>query len=222
MGSRDGEGYNDERPRHRVRIGEAFAVGKYEVMFAEWDACVAAGGCRGYRPDDEGWGRGRRPVVNVSWEDAKAYVEWLSRKTGKRYRLLSEGEWEYVARAGMETAYWWGEEIGSGRANCSGCGSGWDGRQTAPAGSFEANGFGLHDVHGNVREWVEDCWHGNYGGAPTDGSAWTSGGNCGRRVLRGGSWSGKPGSLRSAVRVWNSAGLRINYNGFRIARTFTP
>ena len=222
MGSRYGVGYNDERPRHRVRIGDVFAVGKYEVTFAEWDACVVAGGCGGYRPDDAGWGRGRRPVVNVSWGDAQAYVEWLSRKTGERYRLLSEGEWEYVARAGTETAYWWGEEIGSERANCNGCGSRWNGEKTAPVGSFEANGFGLHDVHGNVWEWVEDCWHGNYGGAPTDGSAWTSGGNCGRRVLRGGSWSGKPGSLRSAVRVWNSAGRRINYNGFRIARTFTP
>ena len=161
-------------------------------------------------------------MVDVSWHDAKAYVEWLSRKTGKRYRLLSEGEWEYVARAGTETAFWWGDEMGSGRANCDGCGSRWDGRQTAPAGSFRANGFGLHDVHGNVWEWVEDCWHGDYGGAPTDGSAWTSGGVCGKRVLRGGSWFNKPRNLRSANRNWYSAGFRISYLGFRIARTLTP
>ena len=106
-----------------VRIGERFAVGKYEVTFGEWEACVAGGGCGGYRPDDRGWGRGDRPVINVSWEDARGYVRWLSRKTGKTYRLLSEAEWEYVARAGTQTKYWWGDEIGRGRANCDGCGS---------------------------------------------------------------------------------------------------
>ena len=168
-------------------IGRPFAVGVYEVTFGEWDACVSGGGCGEYRPDDEGWGRGRRPVVNVSWEDAKAYVRWLSRKTGEGYRLLSESEWEYVARAGTRTKYWWGNEIGRNRANCDGCGSRWDSRQTAPVGSFSANGFGLYDVHGNVREWVEDCWDGD----------------CGRRVLRGGSWIFYPRFLRSAYRDRN-------------------
>ena len=199
-----------------------FAVGKHEVTFGEWDACVGDGGCRGHRPDDEGWGRGNRPVVNVSWEDARGYVGWLSRKTGKEYRLLSESEWEYVARGGTQTEYWWGDEIGGGRANCDGCGSRWDDEKTAPVGSFRANGFGLYDVHGNVWEWVEDCSHGDYRGAPTDGSAWTSGGNCTDRVLRGGSWYLTPGFLRSANRGRYSTGLRGNDLGFRIARTLNP
>ena len=222
MGSRSKEGTNDERPRHRVRIGKAFAVGKYEVTFAEWDACVAAGGCRRYRPGDRGWGRGKRPVINVSWEDAKAYAGWLSEKTGKEYRLLSESEWEYVARAGATTAYWWGDEIGTGKANCDGCGSRWDDDRTAPVGWFEANAFGLYDVHGNVWEWVEDCWRGSYSGAPADGSVWVSGGDCSKRVLRGGSWYFNPWHLRSANRNWYSAGFRNDGVGFRIARTLTP
>ena len=222
MGSRSGEGDGDEGPRHGVKIGEGLAVGKYEVTFEEWDACVAGGGCGGYRPGDAGWGRARRPVVDVSWEDAKAYVRWLGEKTGKGYRLLSEAEWEYVARAGTTGAYHWGEGIGHGRANCDGCGSRWDKEETAPVGSFRANGFGLHDVHGNVWEWVEDCWHGNYEGAPVDGSAWVSGGDCEVRVLRGGSWFIEPRFLRSAYRSWNSPGFRFNYFGFRIARTLTP
>ena len=215
-GRRDNEG-----PVHRVRIGRSFAVGVYEVTFGEWDACVSGGGCGGYRPSDESWGRGRRPVINVSWEDAKAYVGWLSRKTGEEYRLLSESEWEYVARAGTITAYWWGDEIGRNRANCDRCGSRWDGEQTAPVGSFSANGFGLYDVHGNVWELVEDCWNGSYAGAPTDGSAWESG-ECGRRVLRDGSWNVRPWKLRSALRGGNSSGSRSFVVGFRVARTLTP
>ena len=223
MGSPTGEAgrFGDEGPRHEVRIGKKFAVGKYEVTFEEWDACVAGGGCGGYRPDDAGWGRGNRPVINVNWEDAKAYVEWLSGRTGKDYRLLSESEWEYVARAGTTMAYWWGDEIGEARANCDGCGSRWD-NKTAPVGSFRANEFGLYDVHGNVWEWVEDCSHESYSGAPGEGEAWVSGGDCSRRVLRGGSWDYRPRVLRSALRSWNSSGNRSNYNGFRIARTLTP
>ena len=133
------------------------------------------------------WGRGNRPAIDVSWHEAQAYVAWLSEKTGKRCRLLSESEWEYAARAGAATRYSWGDGIGRNRANCSGCGSRWDDRQTAPVGSFAANGFGLHDMHGNVWEWVADCWNGSYAGAPSDGSARESG-NCSRRVLRGGAW----------------------------------
>ena len=223
MGSGSGEGDSDERPRHRVRIGEAIAVGKYEVTFREWDACIKAGGCRGYRPSDEGWGRGRRPVINVSWEDAKSYVEWLSRDTGKGYRLLSEGEWEYVARAGTRTPFHTGSTISTDEANYDGS-AGWEGvyrGKTARVGSFSANGFGLHDVHGNVFEWVEDCWNESYEGVPGDGSAWESG-ECSRRVLRGGSWNGTPWVLRSANRDWNWSGNRHSVTGFRVARTLTP
>ena len=212
---------HDEGPVHRVTIDAPFAVGVYEVTFAEWDRCVRAGGCGGYRPDDEGWGRGRRPVIHVSWKDAQAYVAWLSGESGAGYRLLSEAEWEYVARAGSETAYSWGNSIGRNRANCDGCGSRWDDKQTAPVGSFQANAFGLYDVHGNVWEWVEDCWNDSYAGAPTDGSAWEQG-NCDARVLRGGSWSNTPWFLRSANRNRYATGYRIDLVGFRVARSLTP
>ena len=232
--SEEGRG-GDEGPVHRVTIGRPFAVGVYEVTFGEWDACVSGGGCGGYRPDDGGWGRGPRPVMNVSWVDAKAYVEWLSEETGKTYRLLSESEWEYVARAGTKTARYWGE---SERGQCRYANgadreakrhnSGWttvdcdDGYyRTSPVGRYEANEYKLHDVLGNVWEWVEDCWNGSYSGAPTDGNAWESG-DCSRRVVRGGSWSGKPRSLRSAYRGGFATGLRYDYVGFRVARTLTP
>ena len=205
---------SNEGPRHRVTIGSPFAVGVYEVTFNEWDACASAGGCGSYRPG--GWGRGRRPVVNVSWDDARSYVRWLSRETGEAYRLLSESEWEYVARAGTVTRYWWGDNIGRNRANCGVCGSSWDNERTAPAGSFAANGFGLHDVHGNVWEWVQDCWSDSYAGTPSDGRAW-EGGNCSGHVLRGGSWVTLP---RGRVRI--GSGSRGSDVGFRVARTFTP
>ena len=220
MGSPSGEASrsNNEGPVHKVTIGDAFAVGVYEVTFDEWDACRRGGGCS-HNPPDRGWGRGSRPVINVSWEDAQAYVRWLSRETGERYRLLSESEWEYVARAGTKTRYYWGDAVGRNQANCDGCGSRWDGKQTAPVGSFPANAYGLHDVHGNVREWVEDCWHGSYRGAPADGSAWTVGKSCERRVLRGGSWSLGPQNLRSAFRDWFTGGVRGSVAGFRVART---
>ena len=216
----------DESPVHRVTLGEAFAVGVYEVTFAEWDACYRAGGCS-HRPDDQGWGRGSRPVVDVSWHDAQAYVRWLSSETGHAYRLPSEAEWEYVARAGTTTRYWWGDAIGRNRANCDGCGSRWDTRQSAPVGSFAVNGFGLYDVHGNAYEWVQDCRSvpsNNYVGAPSDGSAheWQG---CTHRALRGGSWqSGTlPRYLRSANRAQNRADLRSFLGaasaGFRVLRS---
>ena len=227
MGSPKGEkgGGDDERPVHRVTITAPLAVGKYEVTFEEWDACVAGGGCGRYRPKDQRWGRGRRPVVLVSWRDAKKYVEWLSAKTGKAYRLLSEAEWEYAARAGTTGPFHFGATISTDQANYDGHSTYGSGRKgvyrgkTVPVGSFPANGFGLHDVHGNVWEWVEDCWHENHFGAPLDGSAWTSGGDCGDRVLRGGSWSNEPRNLRSAFRVWYGAGIRDVNIGFRVART---
>ncbi len=201
MGSpEDEEGrYDNEGPQHRVTIAEPFAIGVYEVTFDEWDACVAAGGCNGYRPDDDGWGRGRRPVINVSWDDAQAYVDWLSDRTGEEYRLPSEAEWEYAARAGTTTRYWPGDEITAEYANF-----GRNVGRTIEVGSLgRPNAFGLHDVHGNVWEWVEDCWNDSYAGAPANGTAWTSG-DCGRRVLRGGSWDDYPRSLRSAYRGRNA------------------
>ncbi|MBM3508091.1 MAG: hypothetical protein FJX64_10415 [Alphaproteobacteria bacterium] len=213
VGREGGEG-----PQRTVTIARAFAVGKYEVTFAEWDACVAGGGCGGYRPSDEGWGRGRQPVINVNWDDAKSYLAWLSQRTGQTYRLLSEAEWEYVARAGTTTRYWWGNDIGRGNANCSGCGTPYNG-QTAPVGSFRANAFGLHDMLGNVWEWVEDCWHNSYTGAPADGTAWTTNCSTAARVLRGGSWISLPGNLRSAFRSRFTTVIRNNVDGFRVART---
>ena len=203
-----------EQPVHAVTIARPFALSTYEVTFEEYDRFTFPN-----RVDDEGWGRGRRPVTNVSWNDAQEYVAWLSSETGLQYRLPSEAEWEYAARGGTTTAYSWGNEIGNNRANCSGCGSQWDNRMTAPVGSFGANAWGLHDMHGNVWEWTEDCRHDSYVGAPRDGSAWTVGENCGLRVGRGGSWGGDPGLLRAAVRGWLDAGLRYGDGGFRVART---
>ena len=213
--------YDDEKPVREVRIARPFALSRHEMTFADWDACAAAGGCGGHRPDDHGWGRGDRPVVNVSWDDAQAYVSWLSGETGREYRLPSESEWEYAARAGTATKYFWGNGIGRNRANCDGCGSRWDNDRTAPVGSFAPNAWGLHDLHGNVWEWVEDCWNGSYSGAPSNGEAWTSG-NCFKRVLRGGSWLNYPRILRSAVRYGDTTSIRSDYVGFRVARTLTP
>ena len=162
-------------------------------------------------------GTGRRPVIFVNWDDARSYVAWLSKITGKPYRLLSEAEYEYATRAGTTTAYPWGGEIGKNSANCDGCGSQWD-QQTAPVGSFAANGFGLYDMLGNVWEWTKDCYHDSYNGAPADGLAWTSG-NCSYRVLRSGSWNADPGYLRSAGRFGNTPEYRGSNLGFRVART---
>ncbi len=226
MGSNDGD--SDEKPVRKVTIGASLAVGKYEVTFAEWDACVADGGCS-HKPGDQGWGRGKQPVINVSWDDiTKQYLPWLSRKSGKSYRLLTEAEWEYVARAGTTTAYWWGDEASHEYANygkdecCDGLAKGADKwAHTAPVGSFKANGFELHDLHGNVWEWVQDCWNDSYKGAPTDGSAWLKG-DCGRRVLRGGSWGLNPQYLRTADRVGGYPGVRSRNGGFRVVRMLTP
>ena len=211
----------DEGPEHSVTIAEPLAVGRFPLTFEEWDACVADGGCNGYEPGDQGWGRGRQPVINVSWGNATAYVAWLSHKTGKGYRLLSEAEWEYAKRAGSTTAYYWGDRIGEGNANCHGCGSKWDNVQTSPVGSFTANAFGLYDMAGNVWQWVQDCYHASYDQAPTNGLAWNSE-NCIRRVVRGGSWISYPQLLRSAGRFWNNPDSRGNLLGFRVARTLTP
>ena len=193
-------------PRTVVAIRYRLAVGRFEVTFAEWDACVAAGGCR-RRPNDAGWGRGWQPVINVSWADAQQYVAWLSRSTGKRYRLLSEAEWEYAARAGTDVRYWWGDQASRGDANCAECGSKWDGRQAAPVGRFAPNPFGLHDMHGNVSEWVEDCYQERCSAA-TDA-----------RVVRGGAWYGSARSTRSTSRTSAASDYADNGIGFRVART---
>jgi len=196
-----------------VAIPRAFAVGKYEVTFAEWDACVADGGCGGYQPNDLGRGRDNRPVVNVSWNDAQSFVTWLSRKAGKQYRLLSESEWEYAARAGTTTPYYWGrEEDAAPYAKCCGSKDG-----AAAVGSYRPNGFGLYDMLGNVQEWTEDCYHASYSGAPGDGKAWTSG-DCRLRDLRGGSWGFNSRFLRSAARNGDASGTRRSDYGFRVAR----
>ncbi len=209
-----------EGPKHKVTITKSFAAGKFAVTFAEWDACVAGGGCNGYEPDDKGWGRKDRPVINVRWDDAKAYVVWLSAKTGQSYRLLSEAEREYVTRAGTSTPYWWGSAITSSQANYGG-GGGEGGQKTVPVKSFQPNPWGFYQVHGNVWEWIEDCWTDNYDAAPADGSAWTTEA-CNRRVLRGGSWGIGPNGLRAAFRSSYFATLRDAYTGFRVARTVSP
>jgi formylglycine-generating enzyme required for sulfatase activity len=210
----------DEGPQHWVTIARLFAVGKFEVTFAEWDACVASGGCS-HRPDDEGMGRGRRPVMNVSWDAiTEQYLPWLSRTAGKTYRLLSEAEWEYAARAATTTPFSTGQMITSDQAN-------FDDRsrimgiwrqKTVEVGSFQPNSFGVHDMHGNVSEWVEDCVNYTYRGAPLDGSAWKAG-ICGLRVSRGGAWGDRLAHLRSSDRTDRRPGARSQSIGFRVATT---
>ena len=245
---------DDEGPVHQVTIGRPFAVGVYEVTRGEFARFVSETGrsmgdsCWTYEGGEWKERSGRHwmspgysqadnhPVVCVNWDDAKAYVRWLSVKTRHEYRLLSEAEWEYVARAGTRTARYWGESESGQCRYANGAdrmakrhNSGWtvadcDDRyyQTSPTGTYEANGFGLHDVLGNVWEWVEDCWNDSYRGAPSDGRAWESeSGDCGRRVVRGGSWGNSPGSLRSANRYGVTTGDRNYLAGFRVARTLT-
>ena len=221
MGSPPSEKGRDasEGPLHTVTIGKPFAVAKFAITFDEWDTCVTYGDCpQGI--SDGGFGRGQRPVIFVTWDDAQRYAAWLSKMTGKPYRLLTEAEYEYATRAGTQTAYPWGDDIGKNNANCTGCGSKWaDARQTAPVGSFKPNAFGLYDMVGNVYEWVEDCVHNNYDGAPTDGSAWIEGGDCNNHIDRGGSWNFSPDSVRSAPRDSSGTGQRIDNLGFRVGRT---
>ncbi len=218
MGSEDGE--NDEKPTHEVMIASRFAVGKFEVSFTEWDACVADNACR-HNPSDSKWGRGNRPVINVSWRDSNEYIAWLNTKVdGAPYRLLSEAEWEYAARAGTTARFYnWGDEIGEDKANCKGCGSRWDGKQTAPVGSFDPNAYGLHDLHGNVWEWLQDCWNDDYRRAPDDGSAWVRLGECNLRIVRGGAWGFSSDSLRFSNRRRYTLTNRLASIGFRVART---
>jgi formylglycine-generating enzyme required for sulfatase activity len=217
MGSPKSEGgrYDDEGPQHRVTIDYRFAIGRYPVTFNEYDHFCDI--TKRKKPDDQGWDRGRQPVINVSWRDAQAYVAWLAKETGKPYRLPSEAEWEYACRAGTATRYAFGDEITGKKANFGGTVG-----TTTEVGAYPANAWGLHDMHGNVWEWVEDIWHDSYQGAPADGSAWTEGEgkNSSRdRVYRGGSWYSSPRILCSANRFGYEPGLRFIYQGFRVART---
>lgn len=215
------------KPVHEVNINEPFALSRTEVTFAQWDACVAAGGCNGYSPRDRYWGRRDRPVIYVGREDAVAYASWLSAQTGARYRLPSEAEWEYAARAESPATFTWGDAVGDGRANCAGCGGRWDALVflplslilggTAPVGTFAGNAFCLHDMHGNVGEWVADYWNETYDGAPTDGSPWLTG-DASWFVFRGGSWAAPGSVMGSSVRTATTR-TRSAYIGFRIARS---
>ena len=245
MGDLSGKGDDDERPVHKVTV-VSFELGKYEVTFSQWEACVADGGCL-HLPDDAGWGRDNRPVINVSWDDIQQFIVWLNAKTDGGYRLPTESEWEYAARAGRVTEYSWGDNIredGGIWANCVDCGSEWDGDRTASVGRFLSNAWGLHDMHGNVWEWVEDCWNDSYGGAPVDGSAWEllrrtglfgkpayggapvdgsawESGDCSQRVIRGGSWGESSWNLRSAHRNGGNRSFRFDGLlglGFRLAK----
>jgi formylglycine-generating enzyme required for sulfatase activity len=218
MGSPESEKYRDanEGPQHTVTIGKPFAVGKYDVTFAEWDTCVDAGACP--RASDSGFGRGDRPVIYVNWDEAKDYVAWLSGVTGKHYRLLSEAEWEYAARAGSNSRYYFGDNDSELDQYAWYAGNSSD--QTHPVGQKRANAFGLYGMHGNVWQRVEDVYHRSYEGAPNDGRAWIEGG--GDRVLRGGAWLNIPNLLRAAHRFPNTSGDRANSMGFRVARTLTP
>jgi formylglycine-generating enzyme required for sulfatase activity len=211
----DGSGER-ERPQHRVTIGHRFAMGRFPVTFEEYNRFCEA--TQRKKPEDQGWGRGRRPVINVSWDAAQAYIAWLSQETGKAYRLPSEAEWEYACRAGTTSRYSFGDAITPHRANYGDSGLG----RTREVGAYPANPWGLHDMHGNVWEWVEDDWHENYRGAPADGSAWkeTKTGSGPRLcVLRGGSWSGDSSGCRSACRGWGGTDIRVSGIGFRVART---
>jgi formylglycine-generating enzyme required for sulfatase activity/uncharacterized caspase-like protein len=227
MGSPDGEAgrAGNEGPQHTVSISKAFAVGKFAVTFDEWDACVAAGGCNGYKPADEGGRRGRYPVINVSWDDAKAYVAWLVKATGKSYRLLTEAEREYVARAGTVTPFWFGSTVTTRQANYDGSiayGTGEKGesrQRTLPVEFFAPNSFGLFQVHGNVYEWTEDCWLPSYAGASKEGSTPRTQAECGGRTLRGGSYADGPEAMRSAARSGFAPGNRASKIGFRVARS---
>ena len=223
MGDVSGGGETVEKPLRTITLKRAIAMSRYEITFEEYDRFASVTGVM--KPDPESWGAGRQPVINVSWDDAQAYADWLSKETGKTYRLPTEAEWEYAARAvtsatDRHTRYGWGNGIHCGQARYGRRGGGEcsdseDG--TAPAGNFAANAFGLYDMHGNVWEWVEDCWHNNYRGAAVDARALTNG-NCGFRVLRGGSWHDNPAKLRSAGRVRVSPSSRSNAIGFRVVQ----
>jgi formylglycine-generating enzyme required for sulfatase activity len=213
LGSNSGD--PSEKPAHRVAIATPFAIGKYEVTIEQWNACVEAGGCS--KPGADAKGAPNTPVRDVSWDDAQQYVKWLAKVSGKPYRLPTEAEWEYAARGGTTTRFWWGEKMETGKADCKDCGQPWTQAGPVAIGSFAANPFGLHDVNGSVWEWVEDCWHSSYKGAPANGHAWETSG-CRERVIRGGSWREGASYMPSSTRFKYAASVRDGQNGFRVAR----
>lgn len=207
-----------EKPPHRVSIGRAFAIGKYEVTVEQWNACVDAGACTRVAAEGEsGTPPGNAPMRNVSWDDAQVYVKWLSKVGGKAYRLPTEAEWEYAARGGTQSTYWWGDQMKKGTADCKDCGDPYKPDAPTPVGSFAANPYGLYDMNGSVWEWVADCWHSSYKSAPVDGRAWDDP-SCSVRVIRGGSWREGASYMQSATRFKYSSSVRQSQNGFRVAR----
>ncbi len=214
MGSKNTSPYQDERPQHRVSL-QGFSIGKFEVTFDEYDRFAKAMNQK--LPKDRGWGRGNRPVINVSWDEAVAYTKWLTEQTGNQYRLPSEREWEYAASAGLSQTYWWGYKLKKNYANCSSCGSEWDGKRTAPVGKFPANPAGLHDVIGNVMEWTRSCFRSTYKHAPQYGQAW-EGGDCSKRMVRSSSYRSYENALRTTKRNKYSSKTRMDTLGFRVVR----
>ena len=212
----DASGDSSEQPVRRVEISYSFALGRSEVTVAQWMACVEGGGCT-YTPDPVEAPE-TTPMRNVSWDDARGYARWLAKTTGKAYRLPSEAEWEYAARGGTATAYWWGADVGSGRADCRDCGGEWDRRAPRPVTAYAENPFRLLGMNGGVAEWTADCWIPDYRNAPRDGSARQKR-NCRQRVLRGGSWRHKARDLRSAARLFYDADVQYSAHGFRVALT---
>ncbi|NEX62790.1 SUMF1/EgtB/PvdO family nonheme iron enzyme [Noviherbaspirillum galbum] len=212
MGSNTGD--PTEKPEHRVTLASGFAIGKYEVTLEQWNACVDTGGCTKVNIDAS---KKNVPVRDVSWDDAQQYVKWLTKITGKSYRLPTEAEWEYAARGGTSTRFWWGEQMRKGTANCKDCGPPWQQDAPAPVGSFAPNPFGLHDVNGSVWEWVSDCWHTSFKGAPADGKSWEDPA-CRVRVIRGGSWREDASYMPSSTRFKYDANVRHTQNGFRVVR----
>lgn len=215
MGDSQGIGDDNEKPVHEVDIPTGFYLSRYEVTFEQFDKF--ANDTNRPLPPDNGWGRGNRPVINVSWYDAKAYAAWLTDQTGQHYRLPTEIEWEYSVRAGVESSFWYGEDMQTGYSVCDSCGSQWDARSTAPVGSQISNPFGLFDMHGNVAEWVEDCYHESYDGAPGSNRAWLTS-DCSNRVIRGGSWYDIPRVGRSSTRYRADPSLKASNWGFRVVR----
>lgn len=213
MGSNAGN--DNERPATKVTIRKPFSIGRYEVSVGEWELCVTDGGCS-YKPKRKKGQSDRSPMGNLSWLDAMEYVNWLKKKTGRPYRLPSEAEWEYAARAGTKSRYWWGGDVGAGLVDCKDCGTDWVRRNPPAAGTFGANPFGLYDTSGSVWEWTADCWNKSHDGAPRDGSV-RNRSDCRQRVLRGGSWRNEPDYLRSASRFNYDANVRYLVNGFRVA-----
>ncbi|HEY1147066.1 MAG TPA: formylglycine-generating enzyme family protein [Pseudoduganella sp.] len=204
-----------EKPAHAVTIKAPFAIGKTEVSVQQWNACVEAGGCQ--KVALSAGSNANAPIRDVSWDDAQQYLKWLSSTTGQAYRLPTEAEWEYAARGGTGSRYWWGEQMANGKANCKDCGQPWSSDAPANVGSFAANGYGLHDTSGSVWEWVADCWHTSFKDAPSDGRSWEAP-PCTVRVIRGGSWREGAAYMVASTRFKYDASVRHSQNGFRVAR----